>query len=1234
MAQVKVSFRSTTQAQMTATRSLLLTVKKNNTRSQKTLDGSLQIRNHGETTAISTRVAELDQIIPQYLGVSKAVLESVIFCHQDDSLWPMSEPSVLKKKFDEIFEAMKYTKAIENIKILRKKQTEELAKYKIIEQHAKEDKKKGDEKKKRSYELFDEIQQLRNEVEEMEHHTEEAKEKSEQAFNNAARHEQIVAQLNGKRFTLRANQESVNELEVDLKQMAESDEELQTLLDQYEERVALHGEQQEGLRQQYGDLKHDLEDNRQSSGVKQSEIGRFEAQKEHYENQLRQRENLIKEAAKRHGIRGFDYDLTEKHIVDFMEVIRKMSRDQNKSLDRVRQENQEELRKAQRDVNQLNEQKSGLSKSKEMARSQITANDRRISDLQKNMNQIKIDEGSEATLKEKKSDISQRLKTAHAEAESERFDDRIREADIAMRTFEEKKEHLEAELAEAGKLARDSAQIDYTQGELKTAKHGLQTMSKVHGTRISQLVESDWDPATLEAAFQRVLSLEAKKVEEAESRRDIAQSKLDNITFKLSSLEVDQKRKRGDLRKYEKIVQDAIGQDDISDFEETLRKFEEEYELSSTDQAKFQAEVDYMESCLDFAQNKDLCRLCRRPLHDKEAEGFTRDELINSLKKTIKQARHMATEDDLKERLAELEATRDARTSYDLAIRLRDMELPGLQLELSKLATERDVINKQLEEQDALVEELKTAKQEFELLSKDVQSIVNYHTQVVELEITIRDLTDKQKAAGSSRGIDAIQADLKKISEEGRHAKTSLNRMTTDRDKLRNTINALELDIRDVNAALNSAQSMLKEKRALADRIEELKSQSNEQRDAVRGYDKTIDDVVPQIEQAEVKYDDINRRSSERVQRLQEEASNLSDSVRQLSHAEQEINVFIDRGGPQQLAKAEREFEHIKSEISRIEDEMLQVTRQLKKIEDTARNTETTKRYISDNLRYRRAKRSLQTLQSDIEELESHNAEQDKDRYEREGQKWQIEWNKLSTEMASRMAIMRTKDDQLAELTAEWETDYQDAAFKYRESHIRVETTKAAADDLGRYGGALDKAIMKYHTLKMEAINHFIEELWKSAYQGTDVDTIRIRADNETGRGNRSYNYRVVMVKQETEMDMRGRCSAGQKVLASIIIRLALAECFGKHCGIIALDEPTTNLDQQNITGLAQSLGAIITHRRKQANFQLIVITHDEQFLREMNCAEYADVYWRVGRDSQQNSTITKQMISEVSFSP
>lgn len=54
------------------------------------------------------------------------MLENVIFCHQEDSYWPLSEPATLKKKFDDIFEATRYTKALDAIKNLRKERVAEL----------------------------------------------------------------------------------------------------------------------------------------------------------------------------------------------------------------------------------------------------------------------------------------------------------------------------------------------------------------------------------------------------------------------------------------------------------------------------------------------------------------------------------------------------------------------------------------------------------------------------------------------------------------------------------------------------------------------------------------------------------------------------------------------------------------------------------------------------------------------------------------------------------------------------------------------------------------------------------------------------------------------------------------------------------------------------------------------------------------------------------------------------
>ena len=67
----------------------------------------------------------------------------------------------------------------------------------------------------------------------------------------------------------------------------------------------------------------------------------------------------------------------------------------------------------------------------------------------------------------------------------------------------------------------------------------------------------------------------------------------------------------------------------------------------------------------------------------------------------------------------------------------------------------------------------------------------------------------------------------------------------------------------------------------------------------------------------------------------------------------------------------------------------------------------------------------------------------------------------------------------------------------------------------------------------MADINKTIKELWQRTYRNQDIDFIEIKADGD-GRGTKSYNYRVVMHISGTDLDMRGRCSAGQKVRAPL----------------------------------------------------------------------------------------------------
>lgn len=68
-----------------------------------------------KTNISRPRVADINNDMCDAMGVSKAIINNVIFCHQEDSNWPLEEPKELKKKFDAIFGTTEYNRVIEKL---------------------------------------------------------------------------------------------------------------------------------------------------------------------------------------------------------------------------------------------------------------------------------------------------------------------------------------------------------------------------------------------------------------------------------------------------------------------------------------------------------------------------------------------------------------------------------------------------------------------------------------------------------------------------------------------------------------------------------------------------------------------------------------------------------------------------------------------------------------------------------------------------------------------------------------------------------------------------------------------------------------------------------------------------------------------------------------------------------------------------------------------------------------
>ncbi|KAK8549348.1 hypothetical protein V6N13_009024 [Hibiscus sabdariffa] len=134
--QIKLRFKTAAGKDVVCIRSFQLTQKASKME-YKAIESVLQTLNPhtGEKVCLSYRCADMDREIPALMGVSKAILENVIFVHQDEANWPLQDPSTLKKKFDDIFSATRYTKALEVIKKLHKDQAQEIKAYKLKLEH-------------------------------------------------------------------------------------------------------------------------------------------------------------------------------------------------------------------------------------------------------------------------------------------------------------------------------------------------------------------------------------------------------------------------------------------------------------------------------------------------------------------------------------------------------------------------------------------------------------------------------------------------------------------------------------------------------------------------------------------------------------------------------------------------------------------------------------------------------------------------------------------------------------------------------------------------------------------------------------------------------------------------------------------------------------------------------------------------------------------------------------------
>ena len=378
-------------------------------------------------------------------------------------------------------------------------------------------------------------------------------------------------------------------------------------------------------------------------------------------------------------------------------------------------------------------------------------------------------------------------------------------------------------------------------------------------------------------------------------------------------------------------------------------------------------------------------------------------------------------------------------------------------------------------------------------------------------------------------------------------------------------------------------QSQAKEKLKLD--VKELHAELSNLEKAFQTVEVEMGDLPRRIESAQFSLNSHHTLSTKEDEVLQKEVQSLREGLNMLNSIHSEIMKYVQGNKETNLSQCKVEITNLESRLKSRKTELDSVLSKIDLISKQQSDIQLTLRNIADNLTLRQFRNDqieneaqIRDLKNQIESLNKASV-----RIESEYQMLQEQKDELERERSHIVGKLQVLEDNIQLDKKKLSTDYKNVEKNFETAKYELIAKQLAISDLEEYCLKLEefevinsRAIMKFHEKKMEEVNKTIRDIWLKTYKGVDIDTIMIRADPDTS-ARRSFNYRVVMVKAEHEMDMRGRCSAGQKVLASIIIRLALAESFCLQCGILALDEPTTNLDVGNIAGLAQALAELVS---------------------------------------------------------
>lgn len=951
---------------------------------------------------------------------------------------------------------------------------------------------------------------------------------------------------------------------------------------------------------------------------KLSEKGALESEKKHHEEAIKVREELIHEMSTRLSIKGYDVEgLSDDQIRQFSDRVEDDLKKMRKDLDAIREKGQREENDKSthyQDLRSTLRAKEGSRDSQAEGLKRIKA---RTKGVQNEMDDMSITSLDVETAEKMLADLLAQGEAMTSAQAKVNYDGKIREKNDEIRKKDEQREDLTSELNTLNRQADFRAKLDMKRRSAEQKQAEADGLMVRHCDAFKRATGKDVRGEDAEREIQEAITVKEKELSANERVEQESNKRLQHTESTLSFERKQLKEKESQADAIEREVQAALEGEDFTELDAAIKDAEKECKHSREHLGMLQNATKFFEGALRQGQERHSCLGCGRGI-----KGDENEKVLGYMKEMIRKSQpgmQAEEQENLDAWELQLQKFYAVKPKEELMIALRSREIPQLRQRVGEAEEKLNELRSEAERTSNEVDESKAEMRELNNLRRVAADIGRTLMDLITLRNEASGLEKDLASTGSCRTSDEVQKEIDDLASAIKALKRELHILQQDKETTRTQISSHERNVHRAEMALTQKRQTYARRMELQSRLDELQKEQEDTQQNLNKLQEEIDSSAEPIRKAREELESVKREMSRRESEAQAKVQNLSTLVKQLETAEATVQNYIRQRGAQKLRDCQdalddlqRQSREVQAEVSVIEKDIMQIEKDLNESRATERN-------IHDNLRYIQLGREISSIDEELDSLdleESHKlSKMWTDKYntsKREENDLNGRAAHIGGEIASLKSQIKAREHELRE-------EYKNVDKRYTTKLVEVKTSELANNDLELYQKALHAAIMKFHSIKMEEINQNLNVLWAETYQGTDIDTISIRADGEGVGARSTYNYRVVMVKDSVEMDMRGRCSAGQKCLASILIRLALADSFSANCGIMALDEPTTNLDGETVSALAESLSNLIKERRAQSNFQLIIITHDENFLSMLSRTTGLEWYFRVAREQVEH---------------